>query len=197
MAMDRRTRFFALAGVSVFVSSLALAACGSATTARPGSSGFTGYDWQVTAISRDGRVTSIPARMGVALQFWRSGQFGASDSVNFHSGTYRTTSDGFASGVLASTLVGYVGHDPAVLLAVSAIGSFDNGAHATVEVTGERLVVGVDSYTLACRRLGPEGNFPEPAPTAASSPAGATVLRQRYSRGRRRGLRPETLNVRY
>ncbi|HYZ54437.1 MAG TPA: hypothetical protein VE733_13185 [Streptosporangiaceae bacterium] len=122
------------------------------TSARSVSHGFIGYDWQVVAISHDGKVTRIPARRWVDLQFSRGGQFAANDSVNFHSGTYRTTRDGFTTSALGSTLVGYAGHDPAVLLAISAIGSFDNGAHATVKLTGHRLVVRVHSYTLNCQR---------------------------------------------
>src|SRR5229473_666951 len=133
MPMGHRARFLALAGVCVFLTSLALAACGSATSARSVSPGFTGYDWQVAAIS--------------------------------HSGTYRTTSDGFTTSALASTLVGYAGHDPAVLLAIGAIGSFGNGVHATVKLTGDRLVVGVDSYTLTCQRRGSRADVPAPAGT--------------------------------
>jgi hypothetical protein len=165
MPMGHRARFLALAGVCIFLTSLALAACGSATSARPVSPGFTGYDWQVVAISHDGKITSIPAPMQVALQFSPGGQFGANDSINFYSGTYRTTSDGFTTSVLASTLAGYVGHDPAVLLAISAIGSFDDGAQATVKLTADRLVVGVGSYTLTCQRRGPRADAPAPAGT--------------------------------
>jgi hypothetical protein len=160
---------WSLAPVGVFISlaSLALAACGSATSAGSVSPRFAGYDWQVIAISHDGKVTSIPARMQVALQFSPGGQFGANDSINFHSGTYRTTSDGFTTSALDSTLVGYAGHDPVVLLAVSVIGSFDNGVHATVKVTGDRLVVGVNSYTLTCQRRGLE--LPSPSNLESTS----------------------------
>jgi hypothetical protein len=158
-------RFLALVGVSIFLMSIAVAACGSATSARTVSSGFTGHDWQVVAISHDGNVTRTPARMQVALQFSPGGQFGANDGVNFHSGTYRTTSDGFTASALASTLVGYPGHDPAVLLAIAAIGSFDNGVHATVKLTADRLVVGVGSYTLTCQRRGSLADVPAPAVT--------------------------------
>jgi heat shock protein HslJ len=149
----------------MFLMSSALAACSAATSATPVSPGFTGYDWQVVAISHGGKVTSIPARMQVALQFSPGGQFGANDSVNFHSGTYRTTSDGFTTSALASTLVGYPGHDPAVTLAAAAIWSFDNGVHATVKLTADRLVVGVGSYTLTCQRRGPQADVPAPAGT--------------------------------
>lgn len=163
--MGHRARFLALAAACIFLASLALAACASAPSARPGSPRFAGYDWQVAAISRNGDVTSIPARMQVALQFSPGGQFGADDSVNFRSGTYRTTSDGFTTSGLASTAVGYAGHDPAVLLAMSAIGSFGNGVQATVRLTGNRLVVGVASYTLTCRRSGSQAGAPAPAGT--------------------------------
>jgi hypothetical protein len=146
--------------------SLALAACGSATSARPVPPGFIGYDWHVVAISHGGNVTSIPARMQVALQFSPGGQFGANDSINFYSGTYRATSDGFTTSDLISSAIGYVGHDPAVRLAMSAIGSFDNGVHATVKLAGERLVVGVGSYTLTCQRRGPQADAPAPASTS-------------------------------
>jgi heat shock protein HslJ len=163
--MGHCARFLAPAGVCIFLTSLALAACGSATSARPGSPGFTGYDWQVVAISHGGKVTSIPARMQVALRFSPGGQFGANDSVNFHSGTYRTTSDGFTTSALFSTSAGYAGHDPVVELAFSAIRSFDRGAHAMVQLTGDRLMAGVGSYTLTCQRRGPRADAPAPGRT--------------------------------
>ena len=163
--MRHRAWFLALVGASTLLMSLALVACGSATSARSVSPGFTGYVWQVVAIGYGGRVTSIPARLQVALRFSPGGQFGANDSINFHSGTYRVAGDGFTTSDLSSTLVGYAGHDPAVLLAISAIGSFDNGVHATANLTADRLVVGVGSYTLTCQRRGPQANVPTPAGT--------------------------------
>jgi hypothetical protein len=163
--MGHRARFLALFAACILLASLGLAACGSAPSARPGSPRFTGYDWQVAAIRHNGEVTSIPARLQVALQFSPGGQFGANDSVNFHSGTYRTTSDGFTTSGLAVSAVGYAGHDPAILLAMGAISSFDNGVHATVRLTGNRLVVGVASYTLTCQRSGSQADAPAPAGT--------------------------------
>jgi hypothetical protein len=163
--MRHRARFLALAGAPIVLMSLALAACGSATSARSVSPGFTGYVWQVVAISHGGKVTSIPPRLQVALRFSPGGQFGANDSINFHSGTYRITSDGFTTSALSTTLAGYAGHDPAVLLAISAIGSFDNGVRATVKLTAGQLVVGVGSYTLTCQRRGPQASVPTPAGT--------------------------------
>src|SRR5260370_17596290 len=106
MPMGHRARLLALASLCIFLASLALAACGSATSAGPVSPGFTWYDWQVVAISHDGNVASMPPPLQLALQFSPGGQFGASDSVNFYSGTYRTASEGFTTSVLASTAVG-------------------------------------------------------------------------------------------
>jgi hypothetical protein len=160
-----RTSFLALVGACTLFMSPALAGCGSATSPRSVAPGFTGYVWRVVAISHDGEVTSIPAQLQVALRFSPGGQFGANDSVNFHSGTYRRTVDGFTTRSLSSTLVGYVGHDPAVLLAISAIGSFDNGVHATATVTAGRLVVRVGSYTLTCQRRSRQADLPAPADT--------------------------------
>jgi heat shock protein HslJ len=160
--MRPRAWFFALASACTLLMSPALAACGSATSAKPVTPGFTGYVWQVAAIGHDGKVTSIPARLQVALRFSPGGQFGANDGVNFHSGTYRTTGDGFTTSDLSSTLVGYAGHDPAVLLAVKAIGSFGSDLHATVQLTADRLVVSVGSYTLTCQRRGRQADVPSP-----------------------------------
>ena len=163
--MRHRARFLALAGTCALLMPLALAACGSATSAGPVSRGFTGHVWQVAAISHDGKATTIPERLQVALRFSPGGQFGANDSINFHSGTYRTTGDGFTTSAMQSTGAGYAGRDPAVLLAISAIGSFDNGVHATVMLATDRLVVGVGSYTLTCQRRGPQADVPTPAGT--------------------------------
>ena len=163
--MRHRAWFLAFVGACILLMSLAVVGCGSATSAGSVAPGFAGYVWQVVAISGDGKVMSIPARLQVALRFSPGGQFGASDSVNFYSGTYRTTGDGFTTSPLAGTLVGYAGHDPAVLLAVGAIGSFGNGARASVELTAGRLVVGVGFYTLTCQRRGPQADVPAPAGT--------------------------------
>jgi heat shock protein HslJ len=159
----------ALARAWIVLAALALAACGSVATASSASPGFTGYDWQVVAIDHAGKVTPIPARLEVALQFSPGGQFVAFDGISGHTGTYRATSDGFTTGVLAVTGNGYAGHDPAILLARPAIDSFDGAARATVRLTGDRLVVYVGSYTLTCRRSSPQADTSAPVRTALYS----------------------------
>jgi hypothetical protein len=146
------------------MASLALAACGSATSPQPrtsgssASAGFTGYDWRVIAIRHDGKVTSIPARFHVDLRFSRNGRFLADDPVNSHSGTFRITPGGFTTSVQGVSAVGYAGHDPVILLSQGAISAFDSGAHATGTVAGNQFVVSAASYTLTCQRHGPAGN---------------------------------------
>lgn len=154
-----------LAGAWIFLVSLALAACGSVVPASSASPGFTGYDWQVVAIGHGGKVTAIPARLGVALQFWPRGQFGSNDGINGYSGTYRTTGDGFKADVVAGTAMGYAGNDPTTLLSIRAMQSFDDGARATVSLTGDRLVVNVGSYTLTCLRASLPTDAPAPTGT--------------------------------
>jgi len=163
VAMPRSVRFFALLSACLCLASVALAACGSATSPRPmtsassASAGFTGYHWLVVAISHEGKVTSIPARFNVDLRFSRNRRFLANDPVNSHSGSFRMTPGGFTTSAVATTAVGYAEHDPLILLSQRAMTAFDNGAHATAKVTGNRLVVSVASYTLTCQRDGPAG----------------------------------------
>ena len=160
----RSVRTVALAGALFSAALLAVSGCGSATAPTPAASansvsaGFPGYHWLVVTIGHEGKVTSIPARLNVNLGFSHGGRFLADDPVNSHSGTFRMTHGGFTTSALASTAVGYVGHDPVILLSQRAMAAFDDGAHATVKVTRNRLVVSVASYTLTCRRDGPAGS---------------------------------------
>lgn len=176
--MPRTVRFLALVSACFCMASLALTACGSATspsqtTSASAAAGLTGYDWHVVAIRHDGKVTSIPARLDIDLRFSRNRRFLANDPVNTHSGTFRVTPGGFATSVLGVTAVGYAGHDPVILLSQAAISAFDNGAQAAVKVTGNQLVVSVASYTLTCLRHGPAGSTGERP--AVPAPASMTV----------------------
>jgi len=156
-----------LAGAGILLLSLALAACGSATAppspAATTSAGFAGYKWTVLTIAHNDVVTRIPARYAVYLAFEANGAYGANDPVNFHSGTYRQTANGFRTSVGAVSAVGYIGHDPIVLLTQSAISALDS-VSATTALTGDSLQVSVDhgQWILTCRRDGQQ-------PSAASA----------------------------
>jgi heat shock protein HslJ len=152
--------------VSVAATGCATIAGGAAPTAAPDAqTGFAGYKWQVVAIGQAGKETPIPARYAVYLLFAPHGQFVANEPVNTHSGTYRQSGDGFTTSDMVSTLVGYAGHDPVVLLSVGAISAFDNAIQAKVHLTGDRLAVTVGGYLLTCQRDGRQADFPTARPT--------------------------------
>jgi hypothetical protein len=152
--------------VAVALMALAAAACGSTAGGSSMLAGFAGYKWSVVAIGHDGKETSIPARFHVNLEFSPNGQFGATDPVNGHGGTYRVTGAGFTTSNVASTLVGYIGKDPVALLAIDAISSFGNDASATVrDLSRDMIAIAVNGYTLTCQRAGVQANFPPAAHT--------------------------------
>jgi predicted small secreted protein len=151
----KRTRAFL--PLVIALASLVVAGCGT-TAAGPGLIvpviGFAGYQWQVVTITHDGKQMPIPAHYDVYLKFVRNGQFGANGPVNYHGGTYRTTSDGFTTGQITMTAAGYGGHDPVTLLAEAALDAIASDVSATATVSGDRLAVTVGGYRLGCRRDG-------------------------------------------
>lgn len=152
--------------VSVAAAGCATSESGASPASAPtAQAGFPGYKWQVVTIEHAGHETPIPARYAVYLQFTPDGKFGANEPVNYHSGDYHQTADGFTTSGMGSTLVGYAGHDPVVRLSVNAISAFDNGIHAKVGQTGDRLAVTVGSYVLTCQRDGRQADFPPAQPT--------------------------------
>lgn len=167
-------RFIKSLPMSIALAALmSVAAAGCATTVSSTSSksmpdaqaGFAGYKWQVVTIDYAGKATPIPARYPVYLLFAPDGQFGANEPVNYHGGIYHQTGDGFTTSDMYSTAVGYLGHDPVVLLSVGAISAFDNGVHAEVRWIGDRLAVTIGSYLLTCQRVGRQADFPPAQPT--------------------------------
>jgi len=56
-------------------------------------------------------------------------------------------------------LAGYAGHDPVLLLAVSAISAFDNEAPVLCSVSGNALTVTAGSYTLVAEKDGRQADF--------------------------------------
>jgi hypothetical protein len=152
MSRNRVTRRTALA----VVVGVLLAACSSPAGQ---AAEFTGYKWAVVSISHDGETTPIPGSYQVYLQFAPDGHFGANEPVNYHSGNYRVTPDGFTTSGLVSTAAGYAGRDPVVLLSVSAISAFNDDVRAQASVSGGALTVVVGGYTLVTRVDGKQANF--------------------------------------
>jgi heat shock protein HslJ len=146
--------------VSLVAAGCAATTSGTSPKSAPDAhAGFAGYKWQVVAIDHAGRETPVPARYPVYLQFTPGGQFGANEPVNYHSGLYHKTGEGFTTSDMASTLAGYAGHDPVVLLSESAIFAFGDGVRAKVHLTGDRLAVTVGAYLLICQREGSQADF--------------------------------------
>ena len=138
--------------VSLTSAGCAVTASGTSVSPEATHTGFAGYTWTVTGITHGGKRTPIPARYEVALVFTPDGQFGASDPVNYHSGTYRQADDGFTTSGLAVSAVGYARRDRVALLATGAMSAFDNGVHAAASVSGDRMMISVGGYLIDCRR---------------------------------------------
>jgi hypothetical protein len=136
--------------------------------------GFAGHKWRIVAIDHAGERTLVPVRYHVFVQFSKNGDFSANDSMNFHSGTYRLVSGGFAISKLRRTLVGYAGEDPVILRAAAAISAFSRGVDAVAAVTGDRLEVRVGGYLLDCRRDGEYSDAPLRDRTGVGRPGAGT-----------------------
>jgi len=144
---------------------------GQQPSAAPASeTGFVGYKWTVTAISDGGPAVSVPARDDVFLAFTRDGQFVANEPVNTHGGPYWVTPSGFTTEQVATTLVLGGADDPGGVQAIRAIEAVTAGTHASVDITGNSMVVRENGYTLTCRR---DGAFSFPAAQSSSPPPSA------------------------
>jgi hypothetical protein len=159
MRLHRAPRRAALAGLTGVLLAAVLVACSSPAHQPEAAAGFAGYKWAVVSISHDGKTTPVPAKYPVYLQFTPDGHFGANEPVNYHSGSYQLTQGGFTTSGMAQTLAGYAGHDPVILLSVSAISAFGNRTRALASVSGSTLTVTAGSYTLIAQRDGRQANF--------------------------------------
>lgn len=133
--------------------------CSSPASQSVAAGDFAGYKWTVVSISHDGTSTPVPGKYPVYLQFAPDGHFGANEPVNYHFGSYRVTPGGFTTTSLISSAAGYAGHDPVLLLSISAISAFGNGVRALADVRGDILTVSVGGYTLIAHRDGRQANF--------------------------------------
>ncbi|GIM98258.1 hypothetical protein Ato02nite_100510 [Paractinoplanes toevensis] len=159
MSPDRVARRAPLVAVVGVLFVFVLAACSAPAGRAASAAGFAGYKWAVVSISHGGKTTSVPGKYSVYLQFTPDGHFGANEPVNYHSGSYRVTPDGFTTSGVSSTLAGYAGHDPIVLVAVSAISAFEDGAPALAGVSGNALTVRAGGYTVVAEKAGRQADF--------------------------------------
>jgi hypothetical protein len=188
LGTSSRVRRHAFAVAAAVVLACVLAACGSVSGQHPSQAGnqsdagFAGYKWTVVAITHQGKTTVVPAgddaRTGTYLLFTPDGHFGANEPVNYHGGTYTVTPGGFTTHGIYQTLVGFAG-PPSVEIA--AISAFDDGTHASAEVSGNTLMVSINGYTMTARRAGRQANFPPPAQTSGPPPRQASAQPGRAS----------------
>jgi len=110
------------------------------------------------------------------IQFTSDGHFGASDGINYLSGTYTQTATGFQpDGDTASTAVGYAGSDPLQLAIQKAVGDMTDNRETTVvvitEANGGSPVIAtmtVDDFVLTFQRGAVV--HPEPPPSGTEGP---------------------------
>ena len=122
--------------------------------------------WAVTAVTGDGRRQPITSPE-VSVAFHLDHRFDANDGVNFYSGRWRQSGDTVTISDVAGTLVGYGGHDPAVLAAQRGIGAL-NGA-VSVSLRNGTLRLATHGVTVELSRRSGFQDTPaaEPSPTGS------------------------------
>lgn len=149
--------------------------------------GFTGAlsnsMWSLVKVTHGGKVTTIPDRIGARLTFAPHGRIVAYDGVNTASASCAVRADGtLVFGPAATTAIGYVGHDPAVLTAVDSIGALLQGGgtgaverehgldRLTVRTAGYTLVLDATAVALGGTTTKGSGNPDVVSSTRAASP---------------------------
>jgi hypothetical protein len=157
LALGMRRAMTRQAGSKVIAIVLAIAVSAGCAdrSARPSgivsvspAAGVIGPKWLLTQVTTANGTVDVPAAFGAGFQFTPDGKFLASDGVNSMSGSFRTAPGGFDLGPGATTLVGYAGTDPTVLLVVAAIAEVASH-HVTIGVAQETLSMSVPGYRLA------------------------------------------------
>jgi hypothetical protein len=166
----------------VLVLAAALTACGSSPEAgRGGTPGFVGYKWRITDIRHGAAHVIVPATLNGFVAFDRDDTLQADDGVNAYSGRYRLAGDGYLPLKVASTAVGYAGHDRVQTTLIAAVGALTTAnSNVSATTSGNRLELSTTGYTIVCSKLAPVPNGDSPSPTATppatgSSPDALTV----------------------
>jgi len=145
---------------------------------------YVGSVWLLTDVEEGGRSFAIPAHSPGASQarmaLLPDGRIQIDDSLNFVSGRFTKTADGFEVRDTATTLVGWMGTDPvraATMRGMNALAFWNvDGAtpaparNTVVGADGTRLVIQTGTFRLTFVRTGPAGTAglqapPEPAAT--------------------------------
>ncbi len=139
-----------------------------ASTSRPD---FVGYVWRlvhvtVRSLSFDVQPSnpSDPPR----IQLTSDGHYGASDGVNYMSGTFTLTKSGFDAHFGTSTAVGSTGTGPELTAVIEGIGALVEQVPVTVSATNtpNTITMTAKGYTLTFHR---DGTATTPAPDPSST----------------------------
>jgi hypothetical protein len=132
---------------------------------------FVGYSWRLAHVTTGGLsfdVHPLSPSDPPLIQFTSGGQYGASDGINYTSGTYALTKSGFEARFGATTLVGYAGTDRDETAVIDAIGDLVGQIPVTVSASSssDTITMTVKSYELTFRRDGDAiTDAPEPSST--------------------------------
>jgi hypothetical protein len=170
-------KFRLIASVVALALAVALAACASgperAGTPRTTGSqltGIVGFRWQITEIRHGPRTVTIPRGRGAYFALTTDGTLVADDTVNYHSGRFTPTADGYHVTTMATTLVGYSSHDPVTLAVIDGtLALTDQGTDVAVHLAGDRLGLSAGTYRITAVRVGPEPVPSTPSPTDTRS----------------------------
>jgi hypothetical protein len=112
----------------------------------------------LVSVATKSSVVQLPADTRAGLTFQATGDLLAHDGINAINAPYTAKGQDIWVRPGATTLVAYVGDDPAQLLAIAAIGRLTLGnedrtsAVASIIADGERLEITVAEFTLRLRR---------------------------------------------
>ena len=139
-----------------------------ASTSRPD---FVGYVWRlvhVTVRSLSFDVQPLNPIDPPRIQLTSDGQYGASDGVNYMSGTFTLMKSGFDAHFGSSTAVGSTGTDPELTAVIDGIGALVEEVPVIVSATNtpNSITMTAKGYRLTFRR---DGTASTPAPDPSST----------------------------
>lgn len=164
MGTDRLVTVLRVAALAVAVAAVISSCADDAHQLRPGGSAtvgpaprtLVGSRWLLTEIKAGPRSLSVAPSLHASWQFGADQHFLASDTVNAISGLYRLGPNSFRTIDAATSLAGYLGHDPVRLAVIAA---FQAMTTRPVDVASDAppstAVLRVAGYVLTFRRSGP------------------------------------------
>jgi hypothetical protein len=129
-------------------------------------SSIVGYRWHITEVRHGTSSVTVPRGRVGYIAFSPNGVLNADDGVNHYFGHFTSTVSGYHPTDVATTLVGYGGHDPVTLALIEGAQALTTQeADVIIEsLTGDRLELSADGYHVAATRAAREPVQPTSAP---------------------------------